>query len=385
MRTSRGRLAALAGIAALGLLLAGCAGVGKPDGWASPESAGQSLYVTLDRGHMTSLDAETYGLQWDFPSSDTFACGPGKAVKRDLEGIYEAPAIDSDTLYFGAYDKAVYAVNRADGSCKWRFETGDPIVGGVVLGSDGLYVPSEDGSLYLLNPEDGTEITSNPVGDIWATPLVLKDAVYVATMDGELWKLKPGTLEPLWDAPFSVSAALFSPPTMLGTDTILVGGIGKKLYAVNASDGTQKWAASGSNWFWGRPAVDGTRVYATNLGGEVKAIDGENGAELWTFKADASLRAGPVVAGDVVVAVDNDGKVYRLSEAAGELLGQPNELEEGVYATPVLLEARGGSATPSGTPAATAQPSSEVVLIATRSGHLWELDVAQGRTTEVVG
>ena len=380
---------ALTLVVAFAVMAAGCSRVSKPNGWAAPEINGDSLYVSLDRGKLSSLDPETYQLQWEFPVTEEFVCGSGAAQRRDLEGIYETPAIDSETLYFGAYDGAVYAVNRSDGACKWRFETGDPIVGGVVFGTEGLYVPSEDGFLYLLSPEDGSEVAKFAAGELWSTPLVTKDAVYVATMEGKLWKLSLDKLEPIWPAPFSVDAALLTAPTLVDPSTILVGGIGKRLYAVDTADGAEKWSVKGKNWFWGPPAIEGTTVYATNLGSEVKAIDGTNGDELWTFKAESSLRSGVVVAGDVVVAVDNSGHVYRLNADSGESLGQPNALEEGVYATPLLLGGGQGASSPTASARPSASPAAseavgDQVLISTKSGHLWTLDVTLGRTTEVV-
>jgi outer membrane protein assembly factor BamB len=372
---------ALVALAALALLASACAGVGKPNGWASPEIEG-SLYVSLERGRLSALDPATYEVEWEFPASDEFSCGGGSEERWELEGIYEAPALDDETLYFGAYDGAVYAVDRERATCKWRFETGDPIVGGVVLTDEGLYVPSEDGFLYLLDPEDGSEKTKRQVGDTWATPLVLDDAVYVATIDGKLWKLEPGTLEPLWDEPFSVSAALLTAPTLNPSGGVLVGGIGKKLYLVSEESGAEVWSASGANWFWGRPVVDGNVIYATNLGKEVKAINAEDGSERWTFKTETSVRAGVVVAGDVVVAVDDQGNVYRLGSEDGSLQGQPSRLEQTVHATPLLLGvSRPGTGSPTRTPAGEAETE---VLISTKDGNLWVLNVTRGTVTEVV-
>lgn len=389
---------ALAAVVLFALLAAGCARVSKPTGWATPGVNGSSLYVSLDRGKISSLDRATYQIQWTFPAGDEFACGSESPQKRELEGIYETPSMDDDTLYFGAYDGAVYALSREDGSCKWRYKTGDAIVGGTVLGEAGLYVPSTDGTLYLLNPADGTVKEQFDTGDAWSTPLLTEDALYVGTMSGKLWKLAPDTLDEVWDKPFSVSAALLTSPRQLGGDTVLIGGIGKKLYAVGAGDGQEKWSVSGSNWFWGPPAIAGTTVYATTLGGEVKAIDGTSGAVLWTYDTLDAVRSGVVVAGGVVVAADNSGNVYRLSASAGELQGQPNELNSTVYATPLVINEAAAAAasptpdaaspTPSPAVSPTASPAGEstgaTVLIATQGGHLWTLDVVQGRTTEVV-
>lgn len=386
------------------VLAAGCAHVSKPTGWSTPEVDSGSLYTTLDRGKLSSLDAATYAAKWQFPTGKEVTCGSEAAEKHDIEGIYEAPSLDDSNVYFGGYDGWVYAVDRGSGVCKWRFETPDPIVGGTVLGKAGLYVPSEDGNLYLLNPADGSLIKKRNVGEIWTTPLLTDDGIYVDTMDGNLFKLDPETLEDVWSKPFSVASALLVPPTKLGDDTVLVGGIGKKLYAVSAADGSQKWAVSGDNWYWGRPAIDGTTVYATNLGGEVQAIDGTNGDVTWTYTTLKSLRAGVTVTDGMVVAADTSGNVYRLDKASGELQGQPNELNETVYATPLLLAAGApGQASPAASPGASSSPAPSparsgspapspapggsggpAVLISTQGGHLYLLDVALGRTTEVV-
>jgi outer membrane protein assembly factor BamB len=384
-------LVAFVALIAFAVLAAACGGVSKPVGWAGPGLSG-SLYVSLDRGHLSELDAGTYEEQWRFPIEDSFTCGNESFENHELEGIYETPAIDQSTVYFGAYDDAVYALNREDGTCKWRFRTGDPVIGGTVLGTDGLYAPSSDGMLYLLNAEDGTVETSFEVGDSWTTPLLTDDAVYVATMDGKLWKLAPGTLEPIWDAPFEVSAALLTPPKMAGDDkTVLVGGIGRTLYGVDSEDGSELWSVSGGNWFWGPPAVDGTMVYATSLGGEVKAIDATSGSVAWTYDTPESVRSGPVVAGDLVVAVDNDGNIYRLSKDSGELLGtEPSDLKESVYATPLLLpESNATTLSPSAGASPSASPEQgeggAVLLIVTRDGHLFTYDVERGLVTEVLG
>jgi outer membrane protein assembly factor BamB len=113
----------------------------------------------------------------------------------------------------------------------------------------------------------------------------------------------------------------------------------------------------------------------------VLALNAEDGSEKWSFETQASVRAGVVLVGDAIVAVDESGVVYRLDAETGDLLGQPNELEETVHATPLLIGGRptSGSITPTPT-----DGEGREVLISTRDGHLWLLDVDQGRTSEVV-
>jgi outer membrane protein assembly factor BamB len=177
---------------------------------------------------------------------------------------------------------------------------------------------------------------------------------------------------------------------------------------VDTTSGQQKWKASGKNWFWGPPAVDGTTIYTTDLAGEVKALDGTTGNSLWSadFVAQNSIRSGAVLAGGMLVVTDNGGEVYRIDPKTGASIGQPNLLNEDVLATALVVEGSaepGSSATTSPTasasaaatlrPTASASPlpspssgSGVTVYIVTESGHLFTLDPAANpsRTVEVI-
>jgi len=327
-----------------------------------------TLYITLDTGEMTAIDPESYQEVWTFPREREFACGAEEPRDRELDGIYGAPAVNQDTLFVGAWDGAAYAVNRADGACLWRFLTDEPIIGGTVLGDAGLYVPSTDGILYVLDPATGEETASFAVGEVWSTPWLTEDesALYVATMEGRLWALDPETLDRIWDAPFEVSTGLLTDPVLAG-DVVIVGGLGETLYGVNAATGEEAWSVGGANWFWGRPFVDETTatVYATTMAGEVIAIDAATGDVIWEAGTESPVRAGPVVAADVLVAVDKKGAVYRLDLETGAHVGDASEIEKQVLADVTLLE-------------------DGLVLIVADNGDVYEYDAEQGRTARVI-
>ncbi len=377
------------------VVAAGCAKVAKPRGWAQPDLTDNALYVTLDQGKLSAIDAGTYSTIWTFPANDTFACGNGASKKWTIGGIYGKPAVDDSLVYFASYDGAVWAVKRSDGTCAWRIETGDAILAAPLLGASGLYVAATDGYIYVLDPATGDQKNRFNSGEVWTTPLLTDDALYVATMAGQLWKLDPKTLDTVWSAPFKVDAGLLTPPTLVGDNTIIVGGI-SGLYAVDTTSGQQKWTASGSNWFWGQPAVFGTTLFVTDLAGEVKALDATDGHSVWPadFITQNPIRTGAVLASkDTLVVVDNSGQVYRIDPTAGTSIGQPVLLNEDVLATPLVVVTGGVTATPTGSPiqpsvtpaGQTPAPSSATVFIVTESGHLFTLDPATGRTTQVVG
>jgi outer membrane protein assembly factor BamB len=89
-----------------------------------------------------------------------FSQTPGTKKWEYLLGditFLSSPAIASDgTIYTGAYDNKVYALNH-NGTKKWEFSTGSQIISSPAIGSDGtIYIGSFDKKLYAIN-HDGTK------------------------------------------------------------------------------------------------------------------------------------------------------------------------------------------------------------------------------------
>ncbi len=347
------------------LLLAACAGFNNPDGWAPPEVAEDTLYVSLDGGELSAVDPDTFDVIWEFPASDEETCGNEEPQKRDLRGIYAAPVVSKGVVYFGAWDGNVYALDAATGNCLWDFETDAPIIGGLVLTNGRLFTASTDGNLYALDPATGNEEKSAHAGDVWSRPALADNILYVADVNGKLRAFDTDTLEEVWDEPFSVSAGFLTDPLLLN-GTIVVGGLGQKLYGVDATTGNEQWSFDGAkNWFWGRPLADGDTVYATNLDSRVFAIDAATGERLWQFAALAPIRGGVVVAGGVVIAADNKGNVYGIDPQSGnQVWNGPTEIDKKVLADPYVLA--NGS-----------------VMIVTTGGDTFTVSPEDGRLTTV--
>jgi len=69
--------------------------------------------------------------------------------------VFSSPAIGSDgTVYVGAYDNKLYAINGKSGVKLWEFETGGWVTSSPAIGSDGtVYVGSNDNKIYAIKTE----------------------------------------------------------------------------------------------------------------------------------------------------------------------------------------------------------------------------------------
>ncbi len=358
---------------AFALLATGCARVSRPSGWAGPRLADDTLYVSTAKGKMAALDPKDLSAapKWVFPSGSKLKCGNSAERRANLQGIYGAPAVEGERLYFGAFDGFIYALSAEDGACLWEFETGDPVVGSLTLTDDkGLFAASTNGKLYLIDtakctnacPSDAVRSFDTGSG-VWAAPLVTDTTIYLAAMDGHMYALDASKLEPIWKNPIS-SAGLLLDPVLIGKDTLLAGGIGETLYALDPRTGDQKWSFEADSWFWGRPLVDGATIYIPNLDGHVYALNLSDGTEKWSFEAKAAVRSSPALVGDVLVVIDRDGQIYGLNPESGALAWggpvTPVLLGKDVLSDPLLLD--------------------DQLLIVAQGGGLFHVDPTNGAT-----
>jgi outer membrane protein assembly factor BamB len=411
--------------------------VSNPEGWAAPQLIEGRLYASIESGRMAALDpnpesgadcenvtdddgdggvnegcppagqrsesggdcrnAENDDGRGDNPDDDLVndGCPPFFAVwtfppegedRLDLEGIYSAPIVSDGIVYFGAYDGNVYALDAEDGAALWRFETDDPIVASMTLNEGILYAGSTDGRLYAIEtsvcvalcPRSAAKIYDTD-SSIWAAPLLVGDVIYVPTMDGRLHARDATDVTQAVDGfEFETSAGLTMDPTPVGDDTLLVGGIGKELHAIDAQTGDPRWSEpyEGRNWFWGKPLIDEDTIYIADLDGNVHAVGLDGGEARWAnpFKAERAIRAAPLLVGDLLVVVDRNGNVYALRPDDGGLDWGPTLLNKTVFADPFLLQLL-STATPT---AAAGEGGAAQLLILAKGGDFCRIDPADG-------
>ena len=90
-------------------------------------------------GFMLALDAENGDELW------RFRAGP----------VESSPLLHEGTLYFGTFDRRLYALNARTGEVRWSFETDDRVKGAPAFWRGTVFTGSYDGRVYALDAESG--------------------------------------------------------------------------------------------------------------------------------------------------------------------------------------------------------------------------------------
>ncbi|MCS7178660.1 MAG: PQQ-binding-like beta-propeller repeat protein [Anaerolineae bacterium] len=307
------------------LLLAGCSGGVHPTTWTTLMLHNGTLYVA-DLEQVRALDAETGQQDWAFPDPpDLSRYGPFYTVALLNDELLLVTSYESSGGLFSARSRGVLrALALNGGRLVWPqpFIAGGEFVAPGAAGAGIFVIGNSDGNIYGLRIADGTLAWQYPTrGRVWATPLVISDTVYVASLDHHLYALDLQTGARRWQ--FRAGGAMADRPLPLD-DTLYIGSFDRNLYALRRADGAEIWRFTGANWFWGTPASDGNRLYAADVDGNVYALDAATGQEIWRSQVAGTVRLGPALSPDgkrLLVASEN-GTLFGLDTADGFVLWQ---------------------------------------------------------------
>jgi outer membrane protein assembly factor BamB len=290
-----------------------------------------TVYIGADDGNIYALNGVTGAIRW--------------ATTVQTAGADSTPALGADgCIYMGA-GHSVLAIDASTGAQKWRFETAGDVESAPALASDGtLYFGCDDAKVYALDSSNGTLQWYFPFpdgSDTDSSPTLGPDGtVYIGSDKGILYALQgqQGYLKWSFQAIGEISGA----PAigMNGAVTICALNAAKTeslTYAIDALTGLQNWAVAHPSQSAPSVAIgsDGT-VFVSGVGTQstldglpvapravVWAHNGGTGVQKW----EQWLEPGSV--GVSAVSVDGVGILYVQTErpVASEGVGKLFALE----------------------------------------------------------
>ncbi|HTM21331.1 MAG TPA: PQQ-binding-like beta-propeller repeat protein, partial [Kofleriaceae bacterium] len=263
-------------------------------------------------------------------------------------------------VLFNTESCTLFALDARTGRRLWKRYLGDPTLAQVAAAGGLVYAahPGQDEREVMLSAyrvTDGEWVWSRYVGkELLAAPVVHGGAVYAANLDGALFRFDAATGKRSWytdvratTAPWIAGDEVFVSRRRRGREEQVVLDVdsGKLLRTHHAMGHAwdvprsaqdqmeQVWAFEGS-----RPVVAGGVRYVA-MAGEVRATDAATGAPLWArrYAADPGHRSlGTVaLAGPQVVVSTRAGQLYGVDVDTGYTLWA-YDLAVGIVAQPIV-------------------------------------------------
>jgi len=324
-------------VLAIGALVAvGCAGA-PSRGWSGPLVSDNVLYVGTLKGFIVALDLTTasssdgVALRWDpklvaEPTSGSgFSCGRVSSAM----GIYGTPVVKDGRIYVGAYSGEVVWIST-DGSSRSNssFEAAGDIVGSIVIAGETLYFGSSGGTLYALDLNLNEKWRLETKGEIWSTPVVADNVVYIASADHYLYAIHAESGNEIWR--FETKAAIMSTP-LLANGRVYIGGCDRKFYDIEAAREEERVAArdgampttrqadrvfgGASNWFCTQALAYDGEIWVGSLDHSIYVLNAGTLELVTEIETGGMVYAPPVLfpREGLVVVGSQDGKIYAIN------------------------------------------------------------------------
>ena len=233
-----------------------------------------TVYIGALDGILYAIDAETGEKRWTYQTNSS---------------IKASPAINDGVVYFGDGDGVFHAVDINAHAMKWQFQTEGEIISSANFAGDRVLFGSYDGFLYCLNRENGALVWKfETEGYVHGTPGV-------------------------WTEPESGSGN--------AKDFAIVTGCDSYLRVISIDDGIQTQQVELGAYVAASPAISQNRVYCGTYGTEILGVALDTGKIAWRYrhpKRQFPFFASAALTEDTVIIGGRDKMVHALSRETGE-------------------------------------------------------------------
>ncbi len=248
----------------------------------------------------------------------------GLVFKYPLTGevVLSSPAVGEDgTVYIGSDDGNLYAVNP-DGTKKWTYQTGGPIWSSPAIGENGvIYIGSDDGFLHAVNPNGTRKWRFHTDGPVQCSPAIGQNGIiYFGSYDNIFYAVNPVDGTERWQ--YEVGTIMVSSPAVGYDGTIYFGAIDGNLYALRAN-GSFEWTFPTGGEIYSSPAIseDGT-VYIGSNDRNIYAVN-PDGTKKWNRFLNNYPESSPVIGPDGIIYIGvQDNNLYAIDGYDGTVIWQ---------------------------------------------------------------
>lgn len=249
----------------------------------------------------------------------------GKSLGRfsvSGESSFSAPLIFGNniiTTSSGNKGNTIFSYNLIRGDVRWarnvRWIESSP-----VLLEENIYVASVDGSLFKLNVRDGVIIwksgLKNRLADFYTSPAVSGGKLFLGGTDGIMYAFETKHGKGLWK--FNAGAPVYS-DVSLKNGRLYFGADNKIFYCVDTA-GNKIWEKDLATQFQSSCTFYQNSVITAGVDGKVYSLDTSGGNVNWVFQTKGTISASPVLHKDLIFIGSYDGYFYCINAANGKVL-----------------------------------------------------------------
>jgi outer membrane protein assembly factor BamB len=251
-----------------------------PVSYSGPVLAGDKLVFGSERFGLTALRKETGRRLWQ---------------KRFSDEVAAVPLVHESSVFVGTDSGSLYRLSLDSGAQAWSASLGAPVHGSMVMAFNRLYAASADDAIHALDPATGRILWTYRRPALGGTsirggghPSAVDGRIWVGFSDGALVALEPqtGTVE--------VERIYRDNLKFMDLDAKVIGW--KDGLLISTYDGRLRHTRKDGSLLWEFGAggarapivAEGDIIYLPASDGNVYAISGSTGRELWRY----SLRRG---------------------------------------------------------------------------------------------
>ena len=258
------------------------------------------------------------------------------------------PIIYDGVVYWGSFDRNLYAIDLELGSLRWKLLTEGNIEFSPALMNNKIYVATSDVNgladdknlLYSINPSSGEVLWKSWLGKeygIGATTPVLAEGnmVFVGTYDSGMLSFDAESGHILWIN--NDEKHITGPPAHDGG--IIYFSSSSTFYAVDSDTGKTIWKYETGGTIYSSPAISEEEVMFGSSDGMFYSLKRYSGRVSWTYDAESPIRSSPVVSGGTVYYADSSGEIYSHRIYDGSIRWKI-DIGESVVSSPIAVDGR---------------------------------------------
>ena len=262
------------------------------------------------RGATTASLPENLSLLWSFKTE--------RAVKS-------SPVIVSNTVYVGSNDGKLYALTLDSGSNVWQFDAGDEVEAPPLYHDGIIYAGSANGNLYALDAHAGTQLWTFATGNRivgsanWApAPDTVRGLILVGSYDNTMYCLDAHAGTQVWT--YTTGNYINGAPAIADGRAVF-GGCDAKVHVISTLNGSLLGEIPLDSYIAGSAAVDGSKAYVGHYGNALVCVDLQTFSVDWQYsdpENSAPFFSSPALSDTCVIAGSRDYRVHCVDRVTGK-------------------------------------------------------------------